>query len=1652
MNGNLLPEWLAAEPQLGFDELLWLQSIGVLGTMSTPTNVVEETQPNQAQSSNPDSKKTETALTDSNKQDPVPFILNKKKSDVVDDKEGKAPLTNKSSGAPCRLPGVRALPEAREVQRALRALKRKRDSRSEFVLDVPASVEAMANGANNFPELVYKPKRERWLRLSLVIDQAPAMILWQEAVAELRRLCERLGGFRDVRVWFLDAERVRLRTPRSPQTRSMRELVGAQGQSMTWVLSAFASAAWTKPILRRAVAEIGKTQALALFHMLPAKMWQLSALDPWRPYNFWGAVSAQEKGVANTTYAFDSQHSAWVEAPVNGVAIPVICLDPDSLKSYAALITKPRQARAPAIYFSTVTSQELELATSTPNKAELSDEAIQRHWHAFLENASKDAIRLATLLAHVHLQLPIVRLVQHGLMHSNGTLLSANAVLSEVFLSGLIKRIPPDAKDSRLVVPFDFQNGIRARLEAATDRSDIVRVGHVLSNYLSQRRGHPLDFWALLDAGDDSSKVEGNDVLAYVKATIRPSAILGTTSPSVKFRGLSILWLKTKHAAGDSIWHGATIKSVLSAREAASALDSHNFDALVCEFDQNLDAQRERLELLDKLDQHGPFLPVLMLMDTQAFALEAENFGAVVCAASGSEFDAALVEALSKPRQRERSAIWPEKVVARLAAPPKTVERLEDQLLLLLRDEHRESLISNRLKKLTEAMCAFYFSERRKSAQHSSPQSVYTRQNNLHFTAHGSQLTANLELAELGVFSYTTRQKNWFQQMLGKLVEAYEAHHRLAYPGLCNALVLWVDDNLDSKPLQKARLMLTGCMLIEALSTKEALLTVKKELVHAVITDLGRNGDQSAGFLLAERLARHAPFLPVALYSQSATKFSNWHRNANIVTCTDNFDEVLRTLSNTLKNRKTEQLRDFKSLIEWFDGIDFVNLPMPKRVELMTRLFCCVYRRNLGIARLRSSVLKSVARARIAARQNIYDLPRDDGFTVSHRALIWEHQALFAVASLCEGAALEKPDALSKMPSALEVLDNAPDPTFVTAALAELQAPEWKYHISDSPRAWVALKWENKEFHERLVDGLAIALETFGFGLIGQARWIAEPRPFFMTFAYPWVMDVDSYGGPSNSTDCITCTSIEDAITAISNVADHVVYAPNRPDARRLSEEFNYSTYLEFVLDQFEKLNSEIVEKTKQPAVFVHAGEQSKANSTLWSRARLSLAPQGVHLLNGPMRSAHARYSSLLVELLGDEEAPRALAGEESSRQSDELKAIFLLTESQPRFLAFSKANPKIPIYAITKEPVGNDLAEIARELRDQVENKTYASVSNDSQKHKFANYPTRNRRTLSAKVMQLPILPGWFVVDVEVIAPDHWPLTGVVEFHLDASFAPNDLNGRKRVAQVKNNRAQLTVFAWGAFTVGAVCDEGLTPLELDLSTCLDMAQWRDAERAPEARLDLSELELLKLPNSYFDRWSLSEAQQQQFDGLSVDAKTATLAHMQDLFRRTAKLTAQWEHGVRVRYRVDSRLAVKHASKVRAPVYVFLNHAKEDREAAKSIAQGLESACITVFVMTERHLPDSTMITEINLALAECTHFVALISAQSLDSKFVRTEIATATMRHIRKDLKLVPVLLSEADAKGWRDQFPLLEPVKTLNYQDEKFFYKLLDELQITP
>jgi hypothetical protein len=57
-------------------------------------------------------------------------------------------------------------------------------------------------------------------------------------------------------------------------------------------------------------------------------------------------------------------------------------------------------------------------------------------------------------------------------------------------------------------------------------------------------------------------------------------------------------------------------------------------------------------------------------------------------------------------------------------------------------------------------------------------------------------------------------------------------------------------------------------------------------------------------------------------------------------------------------------------------------------------------------------------------------------------------------------------------------------------------------------------------------------------------------------------------------------------------------------------------------------------------------------------------------------------------------------------------------------------------------------------------------------------------------------------------------PLKGSVQFFLHDTFT----NSKPVVAVGPNGVAELVLDAWGAFTVGAIADSGLTRLELDLA------------------------------------------------------------------------------------------------------------------------------------------------------------------------------------------------------------------------------------------
>ena len=111
--------------------------------------------------------------------------------------------------------------------------------------------------------------------------------------------------------------------------------------------------------------------------------------------------------------------------------------------------------------------------------------------------------------------------------------------------------------------------------------------------------------------------------------------------------------------------------------------------------------------------------------------------------------------------------------------------------------------------------------------------------------------------------------------------------------------------------------------------------------------------------------------------------------------------------------------------------------------------------------------------------------------------------------------------------------------------------------------------------------------------------------------------------------------------------------------------------------------------------------------------------------------------------------------------------------------------------------------------------------VPDDPWKGVFGGRAEDNGRRLRASVREAGT-EGWYTIRLVVESVSaRRPLESAVRFYLHDTFR----NSRPVVPVGPNGRAELRLLAWGAFTVGAVVDDGATRLELDLA---------DLESAPQ--------------------------------------------------------------------------------------------------------------------------------------------------------------------------------------------------------------------------
>ncbi|MCL6673938.1 SAV_2336 N-terminal domain-related protein [Streptomyces panaciradicis] len=382
---------------------------------------------------------------------------------------------------PVRVPEGKALADELAVGRALKPLRRRRNSRHRLEIDEERTAAQFAE--TGLPDVVERPVRERWLHLALLVDDGLSMLLWHRLGAELRLLFERLGAFSVTRVLGLDtsgrapvlhAGAFRPDSPRLP----LSTVNDPSGRTLVLVVSDGMGAAWRSGAMHDLLAERAAHGPVAVLHTLPPEMWEASgiAAERWQ-------VTTRRIGGANTAWEISDPLLPPDLAAFDGVPVAVLEPTPASLGGWARLLASPG------------TTAELPLLTRPGRYGAVvasRDVASVRH---FRDAATPEAYRLAAHLAAVSpLSVPVMRLVQREVLAARPS------HLAEVFLGGLVLPHPapvPGPLPAKHRV-FDFAEESKTVLLDAVPQAELLRTGRLIGHRLEELAGNSPDFPAWL--------------------------------------------------------------------------------------------------------------------------------------------------------------------------------------------------------------------------------------------------------------------------------------------------------------------------------------------------------------------------------------------------------------------------------------------------------------------------------------------------------------------------------------------------------------------------------------------------------------------------------------------------------------------------------------------------------------------------------------------------------------------------------------------------------------------------------------------------------------------------------------------------------------------------------------------------------------------------------------------------------------------------------------------------------------------------------------------------------------------------------------------------------------------------------------------------
>ncbi|MFD4953436.1 SAV_2336 N-terminal domain-related protein [Streptomyces sp. NPDC058451] len=392
------------------------------------------------------------------------------------------------SALPLLVPQEKALRDELVIGRALRPLKRKRPSPRLREVDEAATAAQLAE--TRLPDVVLRPRRERWLNLVLIVDDGLSMLLWHQLAAELLTTLQRIGAFRSIQVRGLDT-----RAPGGPVLRghpfnpdssmlSPSMLVDPSGQTLVFVVSDGMGSGWRSGAVHETLLTWAENGPVAILHTLPPALWDGSGIQADR----WQATTHRPGGAGTAWRITDPV------LPIDFTGLPVPVLEPtaDSLRTWTELLTSPG------------TTVQLPLLARPRQHDPVASRQVGSLQH-FRDAASPEAYRLAAHLAAVSpLTVPVMRLVQSAVPWQART-----THLAEVFLGGLVHPRPapvPGPLPAKHRV-FDFTEDCKTALLDTVPSGELVRTSRRIGRCLEQLAGRSPDFPAWLAHPDGTDRL-----------------------------------------------------------------------------------------------------------------------------------------------------------------------------------------------------------------------------------------------------------------------------------------------------------------------------------------------------------------------------------------------------------------------------------------------------------------------------------------------------------------------------------------------------------------------------------------------------------------------------------------------------------------------------------------------------------------------------------------------------------------------------------------------------------------------------------------------------------------------------------------------------------------------------------------------------------------------------------------------------------------------------------------------------------------------------------------------------------------------------------------------------------------------------------------